>query len=388
MDIETNIVHGGQHPDKVTGALSPPIYQTSTFAFRDADHGARLFRREEEGYVYTRFSNPTTDILSKKIALLESTEAGLIFASGQAAMFSTVATLAKSGDHIISDNTIYGGTFGLLKNIFPRFGIDITFVNSANTGELVEAVKANTKLIFIETPANPTLKILDIARCAETAHSKNIPLCVDNTFATPYLQRPIELGADIVIHSATKYFGGHGDIIGGVVVGKKEFISNVWINAKDVGATIAPFNSWLVLRGLKTLAVRMDRHCETAMKIAEYLENHGKVEKVYYPGLESHPGHELAKKQMRDFGGMVGFDVKGGKEAGKIVMNSVKLCIIAVSLGDVDTLIEHPASMTHSTYSDEELRGCGINPGYVRISVGLESTKDLIADLEQALSKI
>lgn len=388
MHIESKIVHGGQHPDKVTGALSPPIYQTSTFAFRDADHGARLFRREEEGYIYTRFSNPTTDILAKKIALLESTEAGLIFASGQAAMFSTVATLAKSGDHIISDNTIYGGTFGLLKNIFPRFGIDTTFVNSANTDEVAEAVKANTKLIFIETPANPTLKIIDITRCAETAHSKNVPLCVDNTFATPYLQRPIELGADIVIHSATKYFGGHGDIIGGVVVGKKEFISNLWINAKDVGATIAPFNSWLVLRGLKTLAVRMDRHCESAMKIAEYLQNHGKVEKVYYPGLTSHRGHELAKKQMSDFGGMVGFDLKDGKEAGKTIMNSVKLCILAVSLGDVDTLIEHPASMTHSTYSDEELRGCGINLGYVRISVGLEHVDDLIADLDQALSKI
>ncbi len=388
MDIETKIVHGGQHPDKMTGAITPPIYQTSTFAFRDADHGARVFSGEEEGYIYTRLGNPTIDLLAGKIALLESTEAGMIFASGLSAIFNVVATTAKTGEHIVSDNTIYGGTFALFKNVLPRFGIETTFIDASNISEVTAALRENTKLIFIETPANPTLKIIDIAQCAKIACDKNIPLCVDNTFATPYLQRPIEQGADIVLHSLTKYFGGHGDIIGGAVAGKKEFIKELWEIGKEIGGSNSPFNAWLVLRGLKTLAVRMEKHCDNAMEIAEYLSKHNKVEKIYYPGLPTHPGHDLAKKQMSKFGGMIGFDVKGGKEAGKIVMNSVKLCILAVSLGDVDTLIEHPASMTHFTYSDEELLKCGIKPGYIRISVGLENAADLIADLEQALSKI
>lgn len=388
MDIETKIVHGGQHPDKMTGAIAPPIYQTSTFAFRDADHGARVFSGEEEGYIYTRLGNPTIDLLAGKIALLESTEAGMIFASGLSAIFNVVATTAKTGEHIVSDNTIYGGTFALFKNVLPRFGIETTFIDASNISEVTAALRENTKLIFIETPANPTLKIIDIAQCAKIACDKNIPLCVDNTFATPYLQRPIEQGADIALHSLTKYFGGHGDIIGGAVAGKKEFIKELWEIGKEIGSSNSPFNAWLVLRGLKTLAVRMEKHCDNAMEIAEYLSKHNKVEKIYYPGLPTHPGHDLAKKQMSKFGGMIGFDVKGGKEAGKIVMNSVKLCILAVSLGDVDTLIEHPASMTHFTYSDEELLKCGIKPGYIRISVGLENAADLIADLEQALSKI
>jgi methionine-gamma-lyase len=381
-------VHGGQHPDKETGALAPPIYQTSTFAFRDADHGARLFKQEETGYIYTRLSNPTIDLLAKKVALLESTEAGVVFASGLAAIFNLVVTLSKAGEHIVSDDTIYGGTYALCKNILPNLGIEVTFCDTADADQLRSAIRDNTRLVFTETPANPTLKIIDIAKCAEVTHAKKIPLCVDNTFATPYLQRPVELGADIVVHSATKYFGGHGDIIGGIVVGKKDFIHGLWENAKEIGACNSPFNAWLILRGLKTLAVRMDRHCMNAMKIAEYLNKHDRVEKVYYPGLLSHPGHELAKKQMSGFGGMVGFDVKGGKEAGKVIMNSVRLCILAVSLGDADTLIEHPASMTHSTYSDGELRDCGINPGYVRLSVGLEHADDIIADLDQALSKL
>jgi methionine-gamma-lyase len=389
MHIETNIVHGGQHPDKLTGSISPPIYQTSTFAFKNAEQGARLFMGEEEGYIYTRLSNPTIDLLASKIALLESAEAGLMFSSGLAAEFNVITAIAKSGDHIVSDNTIYGGSFALFKNILSRLGIEVTFVDTSDANSLSSAIKKNTKLVFMETPANPTLKISGIQQCAEIAHKNNIPLIVDNTFATPYVQRPIEYGADIVVHSATKYFGGHGDIIGGVVVGKKKFIQELWEVAKEIGACISPFNAWLILRGLKTLAVRVDKHCENAMHIAEYLSQHEKVKRVYYPGLPSHPGHEVAKKQMSKFGGMVAFEVRGGKNAGQILMNSVKLCILAVSLGDADTLIEHPASMTHSTYCDEELRECGIeDPGFVRISVGLEHVDDLIADLEQALSKI
>jgi methionine-gamma-lyase len=386
MHIESKIVHGGQHPDEATGALSPPIYQTSTFVFRDADHGARLFKEEEKGYIYTRLSNPTIDLLARKIALLESTDAGLFFSSGLAAIFNVVLNLVKSGEHVISDDTIYGGTFALFKNILPRMGIEVTFCDTADINQVHSKIKANTKLVFTETPANPTLKVVDIAQCAQAVHQKNIPLCVDNTFATPYLQRPIELGADIVVHSATKYFGGHGDIIGGVVVGREDYIHGLWEDAKEIGSCNAPFNAWLVLRGLKTLAVRMERHCDNAQKTAGYLEKHKKVEKVYYPGLPSSHGHDIAKKQMMKFGGMVGFDVQGGKAAGKKIMDAVKLCILAVSLGDADTLIEHPASMTHSTYTDEELKACGINPGYVRISVGLEHVDDIIEDLEQALS--
>ncbi|MBE0432217.1 methylmalonyl-CoA epimerase [candidate division WOR-3 bacterium] len=388
MHIETDVVHGGQHPDKWTGALAPPIYQTSTFAFRDADHGARLFKGEEAGHIYTRISNPTIELLAAKIALLESAEAGLIFASGLASIFNVVVATVRAGENVVSDDTIYGGTYTLFRNVLPRLGIEVIFVDATDPERFAGAINERTKLAFIETPANPTLKIIDIAARAEQTRSRGVPLCVDNTFATPCLQRPIEHGADIVVHSATKYFGGHGDIIGGVAVGRKDFIQGLWKYAKDVGASISPFNAWLILRGLKTLAVRMERHCANARKIADYLDRHEKVEKVYYPGLESHPGHDIACHQMRDFGGMIGFDVKGGKEAGKLMMNSVKLCTLAVSLGDVDTLIEHPGSMTHSGYSEKELLECGIKPGFVRLSAGLEHVDDIIADLNQALDRI
>jgi methionine-gamma-lyase len=388
MHIETDVVHGGQHPDKWTGALSPPIYQTSTFAFRDVDHGARLFKEEEEGYIYTRISNPNINLLAEKMALLESGEAGSVFASGLAAIFNTIAAVTKTGGHIVSDDTIYGGTFSLLKEYMPDFGIEVTFVDATDLDKVSDAITGRTTMLFIETPANPTLKIIDIAACARLAHAKSILLCVDNTFATPYLQKPISLGADIVLHSATKYLGGHGDIIGGVVVGKKDFNKRMWDKGKEIGASISPFNAWLVLRGLKTLAVRMERHCANAMKIAQYLAQHDKVGQVYYPGLSTHPGHKIAARQMTGFGGMIGFDVKGGKKAGITLMNSVKLCTLAVSLGDVDTLVEHPASMTHSTYSEEDLKACGIGLGFVRLSIGLEHIDDLIEDLEKALSRI
>lgn len=387
--MDTKCVHGGQHPDPATGAHVPPIYQTSTFVFKDADHGARLFRKEEKGYIYTRLGNPTIDLLAQKMANLESAEAGAVLASGSAAIFCTILGLAGTGDNIISDDIIYGGTYAQFQKIYHRIGIDISYTDTTNYDELENSIKENTKLIFIETPANPTLKIIDIAKCAAIAHKHNIMLVVDNTFATPYLQRPIELGADVVVHSTTKYLGGHGDLIGGIVVGKTKFIEELKAETiNDMGATVSPFTAWLSLRGLKTLAVRMQRHSKNAMAIAEFLRTHSKIEKVYYPGLESHPGHELARKQMSDFGGMLGFDVKGGREAGKILMNSVKLCTLAVSLGDTDTLIEHPASMTHASYSEEECLKVCINPGFVRISIGIESVQDLIADLEQALSKI
>ena len=389
MEIDTKVVHGGQKPDAVTGALTPPIYQTSTFAFKDAQHGARLFKGEEEGYIYTRVGNPTIDLLAKKIALLESAEAGVVFASGLAAIFSTIISLAGSGDNVVSDDTIYGGTYSQFTQVLSRLGISVTFLDATDLSQVEKAIKGNTKLIFTETPTNPTLKIIDIAGCAQLAHRHKIPLVVDNTFATPYLQRPIELGADIVVHSMTKYLGGHGDLIGGVTVGKGDYIGRLREEtATEVGASISPFNAWLTLRGLKTLSVRMERHSANALQVAKFLQSHPKVERVYYPGLSTHPGHELAKQQMGGFGGMVGFDVRGGREAGQTLMNRVELCTLAVSLGDADTLIEHPASMTHSTYTEEECLQVGIRPGFVRLSVGLESPRDLIADLDQALKAI
>jgi methionine-gamma-lyase len=387
MDMNTKVVHGGQHPDPVTGAVASPIYQTSTFAFKDVDHGARLFRKEEEGYIYTRLGNPTINLLASKLALLESTEAGHIFSSGSAAIYGAIVSLVGSGNNVVSDDTIYGGTYAQFLKVLPKVGIDVTFVDTTSPEKLENAIKSNTKLVFIETPANPTLKITDIAKCAEIAHQHEIPLAVDNTFATPCLQRPIELGADISIHSLTKYLGGHGDSIGGVVVGREDIMKELK-GLTDLGACINPFGAWLILRGLKTLAIRMERHSQNAAEVVEFLESHPKVDRVYYPGLPSHPGHEIAKRQMSDFGGMVSFEVKGGREAGKTLMNSVKLCILAVSLGDTDTLIEHPASMTHSAYSDEECLKVGITPGFVRISVGIESAKDIIADVEQALARI
>ena len=389
IKIDTKVVHGGQHPDPLTGAISPPIYHTSTFAFRDAEQGARLFKKEEEGYIYTRLGNPTIDLLANKIAVLESAESGLVFASGSAAIFCTMLHIAGTGNNIISDNIIYGGTYAQFLKVMPKAGITITLLDTTCYDKMEDAISENTKLIFIETPANPTLKIIDIAKCAEIAHQHNIPLLVDNTFATPYLQRPLEFGADVVIHSMTKYLGGHGDVIGGVVVGKKEFIKELkFTTANDLGATITPFGAWLILRGLKTLAVRMEKHSKNALQVAKFLASHPKVEKVYYPGLHSHSGYEIAKRQMSDFGGMIGFEVKGGKEAGKVLMNSVKLCTLAVSLGDTDTLIEHPASMTHSAYSNEECAKVGITPGFVRMSIGIENADDIIADIEQALGKI
>ncbi len=387
MEIDTKVVHGGQHPDPSTGAVSQPIYQTSTFAFKDANHGARLFKKEEKGYIYTRLGNPNIDLLAQKLAVLEGAEAGLVFSSGSAAIFGIMFCIAGKGNNIVSDNIIYGGTYAQFMKVLPKTGITTTFVDATQVEELEQAIKPDTKLIFIETPANPTLKIIDITKCAEIAHKHNIPLVVDNTFATPCLQRPIEHKADIVVHSMTKYLTGHGDSIGGVVVGKEEVIKELKV-LNDLGACYNPFGAWLTLRGLKTLAVRVDKHSKNAMELAKFLETYPKIEKVYYPGLASHPGYEIARRQMSDFGGMLSFEVRGGREAGKTLINSVKLCTIAVSLGDTDTLIEHPASMTHSSYSDEECLKVGIKPGLVRISVGIENIKDIIADLEQGLDKI
>lgn len=388
----TKAIHAGNQKDSKYGALTMPIYQTSTYYFDTCEQGGRRFSGQEAGYIYTRLGNPTSTVLEDKVAALEGGEAAAATSSGMGAISSALWTIAGAGKHIVADGTLYGCTFALLAHGLTRYGVEVSFVNTSNIEEVKAALKENTVAVYLETPANPTLKIADIKLIAETVHeyNKDIKVICDNTFATPYLQKPLELGADIVVHSATKYLNGHGDVIAGFVVGKADFITQVKLfGIKDMtGSVLGPQEAFLILRGLKTLEVRMERHCENARKVAEFLDTCPKVEKVYFPGLESHVGHEIAKKQMKDFGGMIAFEVKGGKEAGMKFVNALELCTIAVSLGDAETLIEHPASMTHSTYSAEDLKAAGIPEGLVRLSLGLENAEDIIADLEQAFTRI
>jgi methionine-gamma-lyase len=393
-EFATICVHGSKHIDRhkedfPIRTVSTPIYMSSTFAFENVEEGAAIFSGERQGYVYTRIGNPTTRALEKEIAHLEGTDAAVAFASGMGAISALIFNYCRPGDNFVATRCLYGGTHKFFDELCRRFQIEYRPVCAHDLKELDEALNEKTKLVFMETPANPTLGIIDIEAFADVAHKKGVPLAVDNTFSTPYLQNPIKLGADVIMHSATKYIGGHGDTVAGLLAGSKELMAT--INGeylRDLGACISPFNAWLLLRGLKTLPVRMDRHCENAMEVTQYLSYHPKIERVYYPGLRNHPGYEIAKKQMRDFGGMLAFDVVGGREAGTIVCNGVRLCTLAVSLGDVDTLIQHPASMTHSTYSEEQLAAAEINPGLVRLSVGLEDPRDIIEDLRQALALV
>lgn len=390
MGFATKAIHGGYEKNEV-GALATPIYQTSTFMFDSAEQGGRRFAQDEEGYMYTRLGNPTCTQLEEKVAILEGSEACVSTASGMGAITSALWTILEAGDHIIAAETLYGCTFSYLNHGLPRYGVEVTFVDTTDPANIKEAMKKNTKVVYLETPANPTLKITDIEAIAKIAHEKeNCIVIVDNTFSTPYLQRPLELGADVVVHSATKYLNGHGDLTAGFVCGSKEYINDVRLfGVKDMtGACLGAFEAYLIIRGLKTLEIRMDRHCENALKVAKFLEEHPIVEKVYYPGLESFSQYELAKKQMRLPGAMISFEIKGGIEEGKKVMNNVELCTLAVSLGDAETLIQHPASMTHSPYTDEEREVCGISNGLIRLSVGLETPEDIIEDLKMALDSI
>ena len=388
----TRAVHAGNIRDTQYGSLTMPIYQTSTFFFENCEQGGRRFAGEESGYIYSRLGNPTTAVLENKIAALEGGEACAAAASGMGAISSCLWSIAGAGKHIIADETLYGCTFALLNHGMTEYGVEVTFTDLSKLENLKANLKENTVAVYLETPANPNLKITDIELIARTAHEYNagIKVVCDNTFASPALQNPLKLGADVVVHSATKYLNGHGDVIAGFVVGSAEFISRVkMFGLKDMtGSTLGPFEAWLILRGLKTLELRVARHTESAGKIAQYLFNNDKVERVYYPGLPSHPGHDIAVRQMRGFGGMISFEVKGGKEAGMKFCNSLKLCTIAVSLGDAETLVEHPASMTHSTYGPDELKAAGISAGLIRLSVGLENVDDIIADFEQAFDKI
>ena len=392
MGFGTRAVHAGNVRDTQYGSLTMPIYQTSTFYFDSCEQGGRRFAGEEGGYIYTRLGNPTTTVLENKIAALEGGEACAAASSGMGAISSCLWSIAGAGKHIIADETLYGCTFALLSHGMTQYGVEVTFTDLSKLENLTANLRENTVAVYLETPANPNLKITDIELLAKAAHEYNPEILVvcDNTFASPALQNPLKLGADVVVHSATKYLNGHGDVIAGFVVGSAEFITKVkMFGLKDMtGATLGPFESWLILRGLKSLEIRVERHTASAKKIAEYLYNNNKVEHVNYPGLPTHPGHEIAKRQMKDFGGMISFEIKGGKEAGMKFCNALKLCTIAVSLGDAETLIEHPASMTHSTYGPEDLKAAGISAGLIRLSVGLENADDIIADMQQAFDSI
>ena len=388
--IHTLAIHAGARHDVQYGALATPIYSTSTFEFASAEQGGARFAGQEDGYIYSRLGNPTVAVLEEKLAALEHAEAAVAVSSGMGAVTTALWTALKSGDHVVADETLYGCTFAYLSHGISRYGVDVTFVDTSDLERVRAALRPNTRVLYLETPANPNLKIVDLTALAALAHqnSPDTLVIVDNTFATPCLQRPLDLGCDVVLHSATKYLNGHGDVIAGIVAGRGDFIGQCkMFGLKDMtGAVLGAFEAYLIIRGMKTLPLRVARHCENALRVARFLAQHPSVERVYYPGLESHPGHAIAARQMRGgFGGIVAFEVRGGFDAGKKAINSVQLAKVAVSLGDCETLIEHPASMTHSAYTPEERAEAGISEGLIRLSVGLEDAEDIIADLQQAL---
>ncbi|TCP70475.1 methionine gamma-lyase [Baia soyae] len=385
----TQAIHGdGTRVADGTGSLVPPIYQTSTFVFENVEQGARRFSGLEEGYAYTRLGNPTVQLLEEKIASLEGADSALAFGSGMAAISAVLLGMVKTGDHVLCSRSLYGCTFGLLKLMEERYQVEVSLIEMSDEETVRRAIRPNTTLIYLETPANPTLELIDLKMVSKVAKEKGICTAVDNTFLSPYLQRPIELGCDIVIHSATKYIGGHGDVVAGVIAGSHDMMQQIQITTqKDLGGILAPMDAFLLLRGLKTLALRMEQHNRSAQLVAEFLESHPLVSRVYYPGLSSFPQHELAKKQMDGFGGVIAFELTGGYEAAVHMLNRLKLCGLAVSLGDVDTLIQHPASMTHSGVPREERWKMGISDGLVRLSVGIEEVEDIMEDLRQAMEK-
>jgi methionine-gamma-lyase len=386
----TKAIHGGHKSDQY-GALATPIHQTATFIFDSAEQGGKRFALEESGYIYSRLGNPTCTQLEEKLAMLEGGEAAVATASGMGAVSAAFWTLLHAGDHVVAAKTLYGCTYAFLSHGLTRYGVEVTFVDTIDPENVRKALRPNTKVVYLESPANPTLEIADIEAISKIAHAQeNCMVMVDNTFCTPYIQRPLEMGADIVIHSGTKFLNGHGDVISGLVVGTQEYINNVRLfGIKDMtGASMSPFDAFLMIRGMKTLEIRMEKHCENAMKVAEFLETHPAVDRVYFPGLKSFSQYDLAKKYMSLPGAVIAFELKGGLAEGRTVMNSVELCKLAVSLGDAETLIQHPASMTHSPYSPEERLEVGISDSLVRLAVGLESAQDIIDDLGQALNRI
>lgn len=386
--FNSQLIHYSGHHDEY-GSATVPIYQTSTFSFDSAEDGAQCFSGEKDGYIYTRIGNPTIKALERQVAVLEHGYDSVAVSSGMAAVTTIYMALLNAGDHMVSSAAVYGPSRVVMEQHFSRFGVESTYVNTADLSTIKAAIKPNTKLIYIETPANPTMDITDIRACAELAHSIGALLVVDNTFCSPYLQNPIDLGADVVFHSVTKFINGHADIVGGIIIAKeKEVYARIRGMMVNMGCNMDPHQAYLVIRGLKTLGIRVDRAQENAIKVAEFLENHPKIEWIKYPGLKSFTQKDLVEKQMRGPGTMISFGLKGGLESGRKLMNNVHLAILAVSLGGVESLIQHPASMTHSKMSPEARQKSGIYDELVRFSVGIENVEDIIGDLSQALDKI
>ncbi len=400
----TRALHAGEHVGQPKSAShTGAIFQTSTFVFESAEQGAKIFAGEQPGYIYTRLGNPTVIALEAKLNALEGGQvkldnpelriSSIAFSSGMSALSSLMLGLASQGETVLLGDVLYGATTHLAETVLPRFGIRVVEVDTSDLAQVHQALEAHpdAKLVLFETPTNPMLAVTDIAAVTEAAKTTNpdMKVIVDNTFATPYLQRPLELGADCVVHSTTKYICGHGTVVGGILTTRSDEIKDCAYNIiKDVGGSPSPLDAWLANMGLKTLPLRMERHCDSAMAIAEYLERHPKIERVYYPGLKANPYHALARRQMKRFGGMVSFDVRGGLEAGRKLMDEIEIFTLAVSLGCVDSLIQHPASMTHACVPRKKRESAGINDGLVRISVGIEDVDDLIRALDQALAKV
>lgn len=388
LGFNSRLIHGGGYEDPL-GSATVPIYQTSTFAFENAEHGAACFSGKSNGYIYTRIGNPTICVLENLVADLENGYGGIAVGSGMAAVNTIYFGLLSQGAHIVSSAAVYGPSRVVMEQHYSRFGVESTYINTSDTNAILKAIRPNTRMLFIETPANPTIEISDLKACAAIAREKNLVLVVDNTFCSPYLQKPLDLGADVVFHSMTKFLNGHADIVAGMVVAKtEEMHKNLRSIMVNLGCNMDPHQAYMVIRGLKTLGIRIERAQQNAAKLAAYLEQHPKVEWVKYPGLASHPQYQLAQAQMAGPGCMISFELKGGFEAGKRLMNHMQLALLAVSLGGVETLIQHPASMTHSKMSHEAKLKAGITDGLVRYAVGIEDVEDLLNDLDQALAVV
>lgn len=385
-NFDTLSIHAGEEEDK-NRALNVPIYMTSTFTFDSIQEADDTFSLKRKAYVYTRGGNPTINLLERRVAALENGVDGVAFSSGMAAITSVLLSFLKNGDHIVAHRNLYGSAYSAIRDLFAKFGVTASFVGMTNLDEVRQSITSATKVIYFETPTNPSLEIIDIAEIVKLAREFNIKVVIDNTFATPFLQRPLDLGADVVVHSTTKYFSGHGDVVGGIAVAKDaDYIAKLKFGYMcELGGVISPFNAWLILRGIKTLGLRMERHILNAKKIVEFLSAHPKVERLMYPGLATHIGHEIAKKQMTDFGAILSFDLKGDEKVAVKCVESMKLAKLAVSLGDAETLVEIPALMTHRSYSEQDLAKAGFSKKTIRISAGLENAQDIINDIDNAI---
>ncbi len=387
-NIATKTIHAGRKKE-ATGALVSPLYQSATFVFDNAEQGGKRFSGDEEGYIYTRLGNPTTSELERKMAALEGSEDAAATASGMAAVSGALLAHLEQGDHLIASRAVYGCSFALMTHQFARFGIEVTLVDFSSLDKIEEAIQENTKVVFLETPVNPHLEVFDLKSIADICKKHNLVSIVDNTFMTPLLQQPLTMGIDMVVHSATKYLNGHGDVIAGIVCGDAEIMQKVKYEIlKDIGGVISPHDAWLILRGLKTLDVRIQRHCDSAEKVALFLEQHPKISKVYYPGLKSHQGNQFVGTQMVRSGGVIAFELDASLENSMKFVNNLELFTLAVSLGDAESLVQHPASMTHSPYTEEARAEAGITNNLIRISIGLENADDIIDDLNITLEKL